>query len=110
MNDDAKQTEFNENLILLSTLGKKALLVIDNFNVPADHDAKLPDLLELECDVIFISYSHKDSEYFEFTKQSIERIENDPRYHTPGPHEPRTRTFTLSEEEAKALGWADDDE
>ena len=52
----------------------------------------------------------KDSEYFEFTKQSIERIENDPRYHTPGPHEPRTRTFTLSEEEAKALGWADDDE
>lgn len=49
---------YEENLELLSAFGKKLLLIIDNYNVPADHDVKLPDLLKLECYVIFISYSH----------------------------------------------------
>lgn len=54
---------YEENLELLSSFGKNLLLIIDNYNVPADHDSKLPDLLELECDIIFISYSHYDDDF-----------------------------------------------
>lgn len=54
---------YEENLELLSAFGKKLLLIIDNYNVPADRDSNLPDLLELECDVIFISYSHYDDDF-----------------------------------------------
>ena len=54
---------YEENLELLSAFGKNLLLIIDNYNVPADRDSKLPDLLELECDVIFISYSHYDDDF-----------------------------------------------
>lgn len=61
VNDDAKQTEFNENLILLSTLGKKALLVIDSFNVPASYDKNLTDIMRLKCDVILVSYMNHDN-------------------------------------------------
>ena len=83
---------YKENLELLSAFGKNLLLIIDNFNVPADHDAKLPDLLELECDVIFISYSHYDDDFtvydltefktfhesYELIKQFYPFDENDP--------------------------------
>ena len=54
---------YEENLELLSAFGKNLLLIIDNYNVPADRDSNLPDLLELECDVIFISYSHYDDDF-----------------------------------------------
>lgn len=54
---------YEENLELLSAFGKNLLLIIDNYNIPADHDSKLPDLLELECDIIFISYSHYDDDF-----------------------------------------------
>lgn len=59
--DDAKQTEFDENLILLSTLGRKALMVIDSFNVPADFDEHLTAILRLKCDVILVSYMNYDN-------------------------------------------------
>ncbi len=45
---------YEESLELLSAFGKNLLLIIDNYNVPADRDSNLPDLLELECDVIFM--------------------------------------------------------
>ena len=54
---------YEESLELLSAFGKNLLLIIDNYNVPADRDSNLPDLLELECDVIFISYSHYDDDF-----------------------------------------------
>ena len=59
--DDAKQTEYDENLILLSTLGRKTLLVIDSFNVPADFDEHLTDILRLKCDVIIVSNMNYDN-------------------------------------------------
>ncbi len=37
---------YEENLELLSAFGKNLLLIIDNYNVPADRDSNLPDLLE----------------------------------------------------------------
>ena len=59
--DDVSQTEYDENLILLSSLGRNALLVIDSFNVPADYDKKLTDIMRLKCDVILVSYMNYDN-------------------------------------------------
>lgn len=55
-NDD----EFKKNLTLLSSLGRKGLLVIDSFNVPASYDKNLVDIRRLKCDVIMISYMNYD--------------------------------------------------
>jgi len=54
---------YNENLELLSSLGRKTLLVIDDYNIPAYDDENLPDLLETDCDIIFISFSHYDEDF-----------------------------------------------
>lgn len=55
-NDD----EFKKNLTLLSSLGRKVLLVIDSFNVPASYDKNLVDIRRLKCDVIMLSYMNYD--------------------------------------------------
>ena len=61
VNENAGQTEYNDNLILLSSLGKKALLVIDSFNVPANYDKNFTDIMRLKCDVILISHMNYDN-------------------------------------------------
>ncbi len=54
---------FQENLDLLSSLGKSTLLIIDSFNLPIDGDPNMEHLLELECDVIVISQSNYGDDY-----------------------------------------------
>lgn len=55
-----KDDEFTKNLMLLSSLGRKTLLVIDSFNVPASYDKNLIDVRRLKCDVIMISHMNYD--------------------------------------------------
>ena len=55
-NDD----EFKKNLTLLSSLGRKVLLVIDSFNAPASYDKNLVDIRRFKCDVIMVSYMNYD--------------------------------------------------
>lgn len=59
-NLDSDDSEYRKNLLLLSSIGRKALIVIDNFNVSADYDKQLPDIMRLKCDVIFISHMNHD--------------------------------------------------
>lgn len=49
-------TRYQRNLELLSSLGEKALLIIDNFNVTPDKDECFDDICDLKCKVIFTSH------------------------------------------------------
>ena len=49
-------TRYKHNLELLSSLGEKALLIIDNFNVTPDEDECFDDVCDLKCKVIFTSH------------------------------------------------------
>jgi hypothetical protein len=49
-------TRYQHNLELLSSLGEKALLIIDNFNVTPDKDECFDDVCDLKCKVIFTSH------------------------------------------------------
>ena len=49
-------TRYRNNLELLSSLGEKALLIIDNFNVTPDEDECFDDVCDLKCKVIFTSH------------------------------------------------------
>lgn len=46
-------TRYQRNLGLLSSLGEKALLIIDNYNVTPDEDECFDDVCDLKCRVIF---------------------------------------------------------
>lgn len=49
-------TRYQRNLELLSSIGEKALLIIDNFNVTPDEDECFDDVCDLKCKVIFTSH------------------------------------------------------
>ena len=49
-------TRYQRNLGLLSSLGEKALLIIDNYNVTPDEDECFDDVCDLKCRVIFTSH------------------------------------------------------
>ena len=49
-------TRYQRNLELLSSLGEKALLIIDNYNVTPDEDECFDDVCDLKCKVIFTSH------------------------------------------------------
>ena len=49
-------TRYQRNLELLSSLGEKALLIIDNYNVTPDEDECFDDVCDLKCRVIFTSH------------------------------------------------------
>lgn len=49
-------TRYQHILELLSSLGEKALLIIDNFNVTPDKDECFDDVCDLKCKVIFTSH------------------------------------------------------
>ena len=49
-------TRYQHNLELLSSLGEKALLIIDNFNITPDEDECFDDVCDLKCKVIFTSH------------------------------------------------------
>ena len=49
-------TRYQHNLELLSSLGEKTLLIIDNFNVSPDKDECFDDICDLKCKVIFTSH------------------------------------------------------
>ncbi len=49
-------TRYQHNLDLLSELGEKVLLIIDNFNAAPDDDKCFDDLCDLKCKVIFTSH------------------------------------------------------
>ncbi len=49
-------TRYKHNLELLSSLGEKALLIIDNYNVTPDEDECFDDVCDLKCKVIFTSH------------------------------------------------------
>lgn len=49
-------TRYQHNLELLSSLGEKTLLIIDNFNVTPDKDECFDDICDLKCKVIFTSH------------------------------------------------------
>ena len=51
---------YNTNLKIISSLGKDALLIFDNYNVIESDDEQLPDILNLDCDVLFTSRFHYD--------------------------------------------------
>lgn len=58
--DSERELCYKNNYTLLSSLGKKALLVIDSFNVAAHFDKHFLEVLRLKCDVIFTSHSNYD--------------------------------------------------
>ncbi|MBP3746339.1 MAG: hypothetical protein J6I47_02600, partial [Ruminococcus sp.] len=49
-------SRYHRNLELLSSLGEKALLIIDNYNVTPDEDECFDDVCDLKCKVIFTSH------------------------------------------------------
>ena len=49
-------TRYQHNLDLLSELGEKVLLIIDNFDTTPDNDKCFDDLSDLKCKVIFTSH------------------------------------------------------
>ena len=49
-------TRYQRNLELLSSIGEKALLIIDNYNVTPDEDECFDDVCDLKCRVIFTSH------------------------------------------------------
>lgn len=49
-------TRYQHNLELLSSLGEKVLLIIDNYNVTPDEDECFDDVCDLKCKVIFTSH------------------------------------------------------
>ena len=51
-----RNTRYQHNLELLSSLGEKALLIIDNYNVIPDEDECFDDVCDLKCKVIFTSH------------------------------------------------------
>ena len=53
-------TRYQNNLELLSSLGKGVLLIIDNFNATPEDDECFYDLLDLSCTVIFTSHMKYD--------------------------------------------------
>ena len=54
--DSDLNARYQHNLDLLSDLGEKVLLVIDNFNSTPDDDECFDDLFDLKCKVIFTSH------------------------------------------------------
>ncbi len=54
--DSDLNTRYHYNLELLSSLGEKALLIIDNFNAIPDGDECFDDVCDLKCKVIFTSH------------------------------------------------------
>ncbi len=53
-------TRYQHNLDLLSELGEKVLLIIDNFNIAPDNDECFDALCDLKCKVIFTSHMRFD--------------------------------------------------
>ena len=51
-----RNTRYQRNLELLSSIGEKALLIIDNYNVTPDEDECFDDVCDLKCKVIFTSH------------------------------------------------------
>lgn len=54
--DSDLNTRYQHNLDLLSELGEKVLLIIDNFDTTPDNDKCFDDLSDLKCKVIFTSH------------------------------------------------------
>ena len=54
--DSDLQTRYQHNLDLLSDLGERVLLIIDNFNSTPDDDECFDDLYDLKCKVVFTSH------------------------------------------------------
>ena len=54
--ESERNTRYQRNLELLSSLGEKALLIIDNYNVTPDEDECFDDVCDLKCRVIFTSH------------------------------------------------------
>ena len=68
-------TRYCHNLELLSSLGEKALLIIDNFNVSPDDDECFDDVCDLKCKVIFTSHMRFE-DYATYELQAFRHVDD----------------------------------
>ncbi len=68
-------TRYRHNLELLSSLGEKALLIIDNFNVSPDEDECFDDVCDLKCKVIFTSHMRFE-DYATYELQAFRHVDD----------------------------------
>lgn len=68
-------TRYQNNLDLLSELGEKVLLIIDNFNAAPDDDECFYDLCDLKCKVIITSHMRFE-DFVTYDVQFIHRIDD----------------------------------
>ncbi|MGN0630468.1 MAG: hypothetical protein ACI4JN_03985 [Ruminococcus sp.] len=66
---------YRHNLELLSSLGEKALLIIDNFNVSPDDDECFDDVCDLKCKVIFTSHMRFE-DYATYELQAFRHVDD----------------------------------
>ena len=66
---------YQRNLELLSSLGEKALLIIDNFNVTPDEDECFDDVCDLKCKVIFTSHMRFE-DYVTYELRSFRHVDD----------------------------------
>lgn len=73
--DSALDTRYQHNLELLSELGEKVLLIIDNFNASPDDDECFYDLCDLKCKVIITSHMRFE-DFATYDVQFLHRIDD----------------------------------
>ncbi|HAE52257.1 MAG TPA: hypothetical protein DCG30_03270 [Ruminococcus sp.] len=68
-------THYFENLKLLSGLGEKVLLIIDNFNAMPEEDESFYDLCDIKCKVIFTSHMRFE-DYATYELQAFRSVDD----------------------------------